>query len=722
MKTPLIVSALIVASTAPVHAEWANTEWALNERKSSYECVPCTAANREYLDTYTILLEEMAALIAPELNEISQWMSSMSYRQAKLPATPGPFYVMSPRDRSDEAQEVLAGRLASYKSHDGIQLSYSSFITPLWAGGNYDRDIMIDNSTTLAHEIYHGVQTAMVPGEEEEQPTWFSESTPEAVGRAWAELKYGELVFNTSDYSQPLHQPANIYNRDHFFYRLGEMLKSDPAVAYLGDLDANSGRDGHDGLQWLDTFLKSNNELQIKEAEGALATVYPRFIAAYAQDDAFFGSSDGKKSLSTHVEPGIAMADDADEKPRQIEAVAATYAKMEGLFTGTWSGMDDQDRIYVNIVSVDQAERSDETRLIVGSTLVPQGERYITPVYAEAGEPNKPLHVRVTNVAKTPYESAPQHVRLKLETAQISIPLPACMAKGREFDMTILSPLTGPELQGVLGSGLSGLRVSAGKLSADLGTYTAPDKAQDVYFSLTLPTIDGTTKEVRLNPVEVSDSCMPPLAGNMVASFTGDLRDFWHSFGLTSNGSTHWKAVLNIQTGIPKAHQFEKGVLIYPDDGSTFQLRGSSEFVSCNRTDPNTCDHSTSETYRGSGPIVVGRGDLEIVSDGEKVWLKASLPVSTHMINRGPFAYTETIPTRWNIDCISADPWWHFAGDQHALFIHGGRTTQFPGAWTDPSREEIEFHCNEAWGGDVTDTGKYSASMHIQGRVKVKPR
>ncbi|AML51708.1 hypothetical protein [Falsihalocynthiibacter arcticus] len=724
MKNPLIVCAFIVASPSPLYAEWDNTEWALNELKSVYKCGFCLVADEEYRDIYAIRLPKMEAIVTLELNEISEWMSSIPFRQADLPNNPGPapYYVISPRGRDDRVQEILASRAASYHPSDGIELNFSNFISPLWDGGAYDRDIMIDNSTTLAHEIYHGVQSAMVPGEEEHPPTWFTESTPEAVGRAWAESKHGELFFNDKDYAQPLHNPDNIYNRDHFFYYLGDILQSEPTIAYLGDLDAKSGHDGHDGLLWLDTFLKGRDELKTGAAGVGLAEVYPRFIAAHAPDNTYFGSSDGEKQLSTSIAAGASSANDADVPPRHIEAVATTYAKMSGVFTGTWSGMDGQDRIYVNIVSIDQAERKDETRLIVGSILVPKGERYLTPVYAEAGEPKNPMHVRVTNVAETPYESTSQKVNLKLETAQIAIPLPTCMSQGREFELTIISPLAGAELQGLLGPGLSELRVSAGTLSADLSTYTAPDREQDVYFSITLPTIDGTTKEVLFKPVEVSDSCTPPLVGNMVASFNGDLRDFWHSFGLNSHGSTHWRAVLNIQTGTPKAHPFEMDVLIYPDDGSTFQLSGSSEFISCNRSDPATCNHSTKETYRGSGSIVVGRGNLEIVSDGENIWLEASLPVSTDMVNRGPFSYTQTIPTRWNIACVSADPWWHFAGDQHAIFIHGGRTAKLDGSWIDGSRKEIEFDCNETWGGDITDTGEYSASMHLQGLVRVKPQ
>lgn len=721
MKTPLAFLAFFAASAGPLHAQWDNTQWALNERKSSYECVPCTQANRKYLETFVTRRSEMEAIVTPELNEISEWMSSLAFTQAKLPSNPGPYYVLSPRGRSPEAQNVLASRSASYKSTDGIELNFENFISPLWDGGAYDRATMIDNSTTLAHEIYHGVQTAMVPGEEEENATWFTESTPEAVGRAWAELKYGELIFNESDYAQPLHDPDNIYHRDHFFYYLGELLNSDPAIAYLGDLGAKSGYDGHDGLLWLDTFLNSRDDLNTGDTGSGLASVYPRFIASYAQDAAFFASSDGSDSLVTLVAPGALSAGDADERSRQIAAVATTYARMEGIFTGAWSGVDDQDRIYVNIVSVEQADRKDEVRLIVGSTVVPVGERHISTVYAEPGAPQTPRHVRVTNVAETPFESAPQEVRLKFETAQIAIPLPSCIARGREFDLSILSTLTSEELQRVLGTGLSQLRASAGTISPDLSTYTAPDREQKVRFSVTLPKIDGTTTEVQFKPIKVSDSCTPPLVGNMVVTFDGELRDYWHSFGLTSHGSTHWKAVLSIKTGSPVVEPYQIHDLVYPDDGSTFQFSGSSEFISCDRSEPGTCNHSTTESYHGSGPIVVGRGDLEIVADDDKIWLMASLPVSTDMINRGSFAYSETIPTRWNIGCVSEHPWWHFAGDQHAMFIQGGRSTRLYGKWADSSQEEIEFECNETWGNTDPDTGEeYSATMRIQGRVRIK--
>src|SRR5690606_2919226 len=122
----------------------------------------------------------------------------------------------------------------------------------------------------------------------------------------------------------------------------------------------------------------------------------------------------------------------------------------------------------------------------------------------------------------------------------------------------------------------------------------------------------------------------------------------------------------------PKIDPFgnEEDVIVYPDDGSTYQLSGQFEFISCNRSD-GYCYHWTKENYAGGGAIDVDDGDLKIFSRDGGLWLEATLPVSTTINNRrGEQEETETYLKRWEIGCASLGQWWTLPGQN---FEHAGQ-------------------------------------------------
>lgn len=519
MKILFASLALSLTCAAPLQAQWANTEWVLDQTRSAYACTFCSPEDLAYATAHKSALTAIQASVAPELRAISEWMSSMSFVQANLPTAPAPFFVVALRGRPDTFKENLLRSVASYESSTGIELSYKAFITNLSPDGTYSPDTMLENSTTLAHEVYHGVQRAQHPKGPDD--TWFSESVPEAVGRAWANKKYGTLAFNAPDYTRPLHKPDGIYDRDHFFYYTGEMLAAHPTISYVKELDAESGYDGHDGLQWLDNFLTQKS--------APLADFYPQLIASYAPTAAYFSATDRADATAktyspkTEIPTGTPSVTKIDSEPRQILGVATTYTEAAAHFSGAWSALDDQDRIYVNILKIHEAERMNEARLIVSSTLVPQGGRYLSPVFADQGTMKTPLRTRVANVAQTPYNSSPQAVRLSLETAQVNFTLPACLSAGQTVPIEIDGPLTTAEAARLFGSGPARLRPSAGTLNADF-TYTAPAGAQTVSFSLTLPTIGDGTHRVKLAPITISPKgCMVRMrAGRSVMTYSAE--------------------------------------------------------------------------------------------------------------------------------------------------------------------------------------------------------
>jgi len=251
--------ASLALTSQPAQAEWANNRWVLNTEISFVNCYDfCSKEQVADNAARHPLVEKMAARVKPELDAISEWMSSMSFAQAALPTTPGEFFVFPLRGMSDENRELLSDSVASFTPNAGMELSDSAFIAPLAANGTYSRTQEIENSTTLAHEIYHGVQATL--RKPDPDPTWFSESMPEAVGRAWAFKRHGLLEFNPQNYEEPLHEPGNPYYRDHFFYMLGQDLNAKPNVAYFVDLEKETGRDGTGGLIWIDNFLVIKKE------------------------------------------------------------------------------------------------------------------------------------------------------------------------------------------------------------------------------------------------------------------------------------------------------------------------------------------------------------------------------------------------------------------------------------------------------------------------------
>lgn len=585
----------------------------------------------------------------------------------------------------------------------------------------------------LVHEYVHTLQ----PSRHEERAKWLNEMVATAIGSAWVRKKTGAKRLYEPKYSMVLDRvfwdgeddPG--FGKWDYAIALGEKLGSQDGVAYLAQDRFINASDHYES--------RAGNSMALFYDETLLATsatfreFFPEYVARFNNIETGgeqVGGRTGKYFYYGDISGGVGgiyLVDVPDiEAPFKTEflgqvAPFSAYPMLLTLKVPPVAGLHEAANLFLAEVEVTKTSGTESLSLVREHRLAVK--KHSDAILIDGNAP--PDELGFYRVAYTPDPSSSEAASFSLEvrTHPVKFDVPTCFKIGEPTKI---------KATGMKSSGADNWRLKVDNGSAD-GLVVTPASAGEVTIEIEISSPitraesgvapkPPTKTRVNLGTYDVAhDGCIPPLEGNLVASFDGELRNFWHSFGLNSHGSTHWEAVLNIETGFPEPHPYKDDALIYPDDGSTFQFSGSSEFVSCNRTDPGTCDHSTEETYRGSGPIVVGRGDLEITSEGGEIWLQASLPVSTTMINQGGFEHTETIPIRWNISCLAADPWWHFAGDQHALFIHGGRTAKLPGVWVDDSHEEIEFNCSESWGEDVTETGEYSASMYVGGIVKVKP-
>ena len=672
-----------------------------------------------------------------ELEEAREWLKKMGFKveNANLEAgTDGKLAMRLQRDAAIHQKRcvdmVYACRRLSRVNDDGaLRASRVGIITlPI---EHVDR---LAGGEDLVHEYVHALQ----PTRDEGRAKWLNEMVATAIGSAWVRKRTGETAVYQPKYSMVL---------DRVFWDGGDdpgFGKWDYAIA-LGEKIGSQ-----DGVEYLaqDAFINASNHARSRNENSMTLFYDAELLATDATFDKFFpeyvarfnnvetgGEQEGGRT-GTHLYYGdIAgkveetyLVDIPDiDAPFQAEfpgevAPFAAHPMLLTLKVPSAVSPDEADNLFLAKIEVTKASDAENLTLVREHRLAV--EKHRDAILIDGNAP--PEELGFFRVAHTPAPDSTDTADFSLEvrTRPVTFDTPSCFEVGQPTTIKSigLGNFTADNWRLKVDNGKAqGLVVtpaSVGEITIEV-EIDSPITRGDTGITPKAP----TQTLVGLGTFDVArDSCIPPLVGNMVASFNGDLRDFWHSFGLNSHGSTHWKAVLNIETGPPEPHPFEEDVLIYPDDGSTFQLSGRSEFVSCNRTEPGICNHSTDETYTGSGPIVVGRGDLEIISEGGNIWLQASLPVNTIMNNHGGFEYTETIPTRWNIGCVSTDPWWHFAGDQHARFIQGGGTAKLAGTWVNGSHEEIEFDCSENWGGNVTETGEYSASMHIRGLVKVKPR
>lgn len=226
---------------------------------------------------------------------------------------------------------------------------------------------------------------------------------------------------------------------------------------------------------------------------------------------------------------------------------------------------------------------------------------------------------------------------------------------------------------------------------------------------------------------EEEEAPLPPLAGNMTATFNGKVGGMVPHLGgaLTEYGEAQWEAVLDIKTQAPMLDPdpfLDEDQIIYPDDGSTFQLNGSFRYEVCETENRGVCIKWSEEIYWGVGAISADGGDLNIFTRDGEVWLDAKLPVVTTWTEHEneTVERVETFVRLWEIGCRSTGEWWStqlmrgYAGHVRAM------ETPLVGRWISDAHDEIEFKCSGAWEGTVETTGKYTSSMELEGQVKVR--
>ena len=599
---------------------------------------------------------------------------------------------------------------------------------------------------TLVHEYVHTLQ----PARRDENVHWLNEMIATAIGSAWVRKRTGSSEIYEPKYSMVLDREFSDGNDDpgygkwDYAIALGEKIGSQDGVAYLAQ----------------DQFVNAANNLEFRNGN-SMALFYNKALVKSATFETFFPEYVSRFNNVEYGGPETVVLDGEEKTVRTGDFLY--YGKIEGRIESTYlvdipnikapfhttfkgkavpfaahpmllslkvppaGDWEPASNIFLAQVDVIGTSDADNLTLVREHRLAVEKHRDFMLIDGNA----PPSELGFFRVVNTPAPDATDAMpfSLKISTRPVTFDPPNCFEAGESAEVTVVG-MDGAapdnwrlKVDNGNAKGLVVTPISPGKITIEI-EIDSPITRTDTGIAPKAP----MRTQINLGTYDVvRDDCMPPLAGNMVLSYDGELDDYWSSFGLTSHGSVHWQAVLDVKTKSPRPnidpYGDEDGAIVYPDDGSTYQLNGKFEFISCNRSD-DYCYHWTKENFSGGGAIAADDGSLNIFSQDGKVWLEATLPVTTTINNRrGEREETMTYLTRWKVGCANSGQWWTLPGQNSAYAGHiANLESLLTGTWINEDHNEIEFECSDQWGDEVTSTGRYSASMKLMGRVKVQPR
>jgi hypothetical protein len=589
---------------------------------------------------------------------------------------------------------------------------------------------------TLVHEYVHTLQPARRDG----NAKWLNEMVATAIGSAWVRKRTGASKVYEPKYSMVLDREFHDgeddpgYGKWDYAIALGNKIGSQDGVAYLAQDEfinaANDpvNRNGNSMSLFYDDSL-------VKTA--TFETFFPEYVVRFnnvetggAQKDRagkyfYYGDIDGR-GQSVYL---VDIPDIHTPFQTRFAGEAAPFSAHPVLLSlklPSAGNSASADNIFLAEVEVIEAPHPDNLTVVREHRLAVEKRRDV--ILIDGNDPPEELgFFRVVNTPPAD-ASANETFKLQVSTHPVSFKAPRCFQADEQSRMVTTGLDEGTEnwrlkVNNGTAEGLVITPASAGKITVQLEIDSPITRGA----SGIAPKAPRRT-EINLGTYDVvSEGCVETLAGNLVASFDGKLNDYFYSFGLTSDASVHWKVVMDVKTKSPRPNidpygNVEEDVMVYPDDGSTFQLSGRFEFRSCDRND-GPCNFWTNEEYSGGGAVAVGDGDMNIFSHDGDVWLEATLPVTMKIIDhRGELKTTErSFRTRWQFGCASSGKWWTLPGHDQAhagTFFH--LEPPLNGRWVSEERNEIEFFCSEQWDGEATSTGSYSGSMELLGRVEVQ--
>ncbi len=271
---------LLLASPALLPAQsWPTTQWQAH-CDIGLSVGPCSDTAAE---------PGVISAVEQELTAASQWLASLGFRPPVVPRTADDAYQavfansgFADNDLAIYRQERSAdgGTLVSSR----LMLRLMPFSDPAFfkdgkvSDGGKGLEANLELFATPIHELFHGVQAAYGLRLAAVN-AWIVEGTSEALMHAW-------MARNGRPYALREPEPYDVslwksedggYNREHFWWHLGEDLQARDRVSYLAGfltqpVEAN-------GIPWLDGALGSR---------GGLYKYFPEFIARHANDTSLY--------------------------------------------------------------------------------------------------------------------------------------------------------------------------------------------------------------------------------------------------------------------------------------------------------------------------------------------------------------------------------------------------------------------------------------------------
>lgn len=458
----------------------------------SESCPLCDDAAQAEFEAEQAEYRRTFETITAELNQIEDWFDSLGFKSPHFQgADNGPaqilLYDFRKIERSAKNSPLKKAfgewenEMGHYDPANGMAINLDS--VPNAGLDDEARD-------TLAHELYHGVQYNSVIYQ---GPKWVVESMATHAGSVWA----GTVPKYNWTFGRPLNAPADEYGRWYFFRGLGEDLKSPQKIAYFAELNERDPRDGAVGLIWLDEYLTDKLE--------PLSEYFPKFIARYAPDKVFFDGATVEKTIKPVMDR--TATNRQENAPVRIDPVAGVYADATPEFIG-WSAEPEEERVFLNVISIKEPTDADPLRLIVGQDLIDKGADFVEPIFASDGVMKTPYSVKVTNVSQPSVDSIDQRMKIELRTSQVYFQIHACLKLGQSVPIEVLAAASAEQIAKVFGQGSFRLKASAGEIKAGL-KYTAPNVPGEVEIWTTVPTLSGGKKKVTVARTNVvSGGCM----------------------------------------------------------------------------------------------------------------------------------------------------------------------------------------------------------------------
>lgn len=337
---------------------------------------------------------------------------------------------------------------------------------------------------TLAHELFHAVQTGSDTSEKNE---WILEGPAAAVGHAYRLHQTGSGVYTRDPkyWDAPFNfvKANQSYGTSDFYIWLGKRMKSKDSVAYLSNFRHLKSPNG---FQEFDRMLKASGA-------GNFGSLYPYFIADktntlyefYAvirklrpNDLQTFATTGLQRRLTTDVN-----FNGADKSEHTFDFKVLESSARPDFLIANYANppTDDRERLRIVTANVKKADRRQDLYLAHETEYIPQYEdlRLIVPAMPEV----KLGLMRTTNVTEKIADAKPQSGEMILKDDKLRLHVPSCVDGGAQIQLAFKTDKLIYPYQKFANHQSIIVHASMGEVDKQ-GVWTTPKTAAEVSFDI----------------------------------------------------------------------------------------------------------------------------------------------------------------------------------------------------------------------------------------------